>query len=203
MNKDKQYQNGKKQLEQKFGNTIKERELKNLREMEVESEINDKFNFFCNKIIRISLSNINLLEEYKKSENLNNLKNSDNIKKAMKEYIINNEYNKPLNMVEENNFKFNDDLEIKINYETQKSLNSFIYNFKNTKKSKVLKSIGNIKTKFEKTFFPQKFHINKYDEEINKKMLDLEFEANDREEINSLVNLIMKQKLNDLIKKEK
>ena len=196
------YDLGKKQLEQKLKTTINDNDLETLKSKKEELEIDDKFNYFCNKIIKIILSNINLLEEYKKSDNIHVLKNSDTIKKVMKKYIANIDDNELKNLVKNNNIKIDDEIDDVIKSETQKNMESFIKNFKISKEVQILKTIGLIKTKFAEAFIPREFHINKYDEKINEKMFDYRFKKNEIDEINDLVKLIMEQKFKELINKE-
>ena len=197
------YEIKKEQLKIKKDATDKEHELRIMKNLEFEGEINDKFLFFSKKISKIITSNIKLLEEYMKSDEIQNLKNSDKIKKEMKKYIINLENDKLIKLSNNmNNFKFFEDLDDLIKFEAKNSRNSFLDNFKNSKRSKILKIIGDMKEKFEEAFYPQKFHIENFDREIEKKMLDLKFEKTEKEEIDTLVLNMLKLKFQELIKKE-
>lgn len=142
------------------------------------------------------------MEEYKKSDNIDVLKNSDTIKKVMKKYIANIDDNELKNLVKNNNIKIDDEIDDVIKSETQKNMESFIKNFKISKEVQILKTIGLIKTKFAEAFTPREFHINKYDEKINEKMFDYRFKKKEIDEINDLVKLIMEQKFKELINKE-
>ena len=201
MNSDN-YFSCKSQLERKLETTIKERDNEVLKQREKEEEIVDKFKYFSNKICTIMLSNINIAEEYKKSDYFSNIKDSDEIIKIMKKYIRNIERDELLSLLEKvKDFKFDEEIENSIIFETQKSIEIFTKNFKNSKKSEILKNIGEIKTKFEE-IFPQEFHINKYEKEINEKIEEFKIENDDIKEINSLVALIMVSKFKELIKTE-
>ena len=199
------YYGGKKQLEQKFKASVKEYDLEKLNAMKAEVEIDDKFNYFCNKIIKIILSNINLLEEYKKSEYINILKISDNIKRAMKKFIINTDVNTLKILVEfkdSKKLKLYNCIENAIIIETEKNIESFIKNFKKSKEAQILEIIAKIKTKFDEAFFPQEFHINDIDEMINEKMIDFKFKDNEKDEINNIAMVIFKDELKFLINNE-
>ena len=127
----------KKQLETKLETTIKENDMKNLKEKLKEEEINEKYIYYCNKIIDIIFSNINLYKEYIKSDDFNNLKHSDKIKIAMKAYIINSEQNELLAFDSKaKDFKFDKKLEEVIISETKKNIDFFVENFLNSKKEK-------------------------------------------------------------------
>ena len=199
------YYGGKKQLEQKFKASVKEYDLEKLKSMKEEIEINDKFNYFCNKIIKIILSNINLLEEYKKSEYINILKISDNIKRAMKQFIVNTDVNKLKFLVEikdSKRLKLNNCIENAIIIETENNIESFIKNFKKSKEAQILEVIVKIKTKFDEAFFPQEFHIKDIDKILNEKMIDFKFKDNEIDEINNIAMVIFKDELKALINKE-
>lgn len=199
------YYGGKKQLEQKFKASVKEYDLEKLKSMKAEIEINDKFNYFCNKIIKIIFSNINLLEEYKKSEYINILKISDNIKRALKQFIVNTDVNKLKFLVEikdSKKLKLNNCIENLIIIETENNIESFIKNFKKSKEAQILEIIAKIKAKFDEAFFPQEFHINGIDEMINEKMIDFKFKDNEIDEINNIAMVIFKDELKALINKE-
>lgn len=199
------YYGGKKQLEQKFKASVKEYDLEKLNAMKAEVEINEKFIYFCNKIIKIILSNINLLEEYKKSEYINILKISDNIKRAMKKFIINTDVNTLKILVEfkdSKKLKLYNCIENAILIETEKNIESFIKNFKKSKEAQILEIIAKIKTKFDEAFFPQEFHINDIDEMINEKMIDFKFKDNEKDEINNIAMVIFKDELKFLINNE-
>ena len=77
MNND-EYIAGKKQLERKLKNTIKDRETEKLKEREKEVEVKEKYQFFCDSICEIMYSKAkkNLFDEFKKPENFNKLANS-------------------------------------------------------------------------------------------------------------------------------
>lgn len=192
----------KDQLERKLKTTIKERDNEDLKQKEKNEEIIEKYKYFSNKICTIILSNIHIAKEYKKSDYFNNIKDSDEIIRIMKKYIRNIERDELLSLLEKvKDFKFNEEIEDSIIFETRKSIETFAKNFKNSKKSEILKNIGEIKTQFEE-IFSQEFHINIYEKEINEKMETLKFEDDEIKEINSLITLIMIQKFKELIKTE-
>lgn len=193
----------KKQLETKLETTIKENDMKNLKEKVKEEEINEKYIYYSNKIIDIIFSNINLYKEYIKSDEFKNLKHSDKIKKVIKKYIINSEQNELLVFAEQvKDFKFNEELEEVIISETKKNIDSFITNYLNSKRAKVLKIIEEIKQKFKNVFYTQEFHINIFEKTLNAKMTDFKIEENEIKMINDLVINIMIQKFKELINKE-
>ena len=193
----------KKQLEVKLETSIKDNDMKNLKEKVKEEEINEKYIYYSNKINDIIFSCINLYKEYIKSDEFNNLKHSDKIKKEMKKYIINSEHDKILVFTEQiKDFKFNEELEEIIISETKKNIDSFIKNFLNSKRAKVLKIIEEIKQKFKNVFYSQEFHINIFEKTLNAKMEYFRIEENEIKMINDLVTNIMIQKFKELINKE-
>ena len=131
------------------------------------------------------------------------MKHSDKIKKVIKKYIINSEQNELLVFAEQvKDFKFNEELEEVIISETKKNIDSFIKNFLNSKRAKVLKIIEEIKQKFKNVFYTQEFHINIFEKTLNAKMTDFKIEENEIKMINDLVINIMIQKFKELINKE-
>ena len=204
MNND-EYIAGKKQLERKLKNTIKDRETEKLKEREKEEEVKEKYQFFCDSICEIMYSKAkkNLFDEFKKPENFNKLANSDKIYKIMKKYINNTNPDELVSLVNEKDeeFKFDKEIEIAINSERDKSIKSFIENFKNSKKANGLKIIGEIKTKFENNF-PQKFHIIDFEKKLSIKLENIKFNENEIRDINDLVEIAMINKFKELINKE-
>ena len=200
-----EYISGKKQLERKLKNTIKEREIEKLKEREKEEEIKEKYKLFSDRICEIMQSKAkeNLLAEFKKPENFNKLVNSDKIYKAMKKYIINANPDELASLVNEKNddFKFDKEIEFAINSEREKNIKSFIENVKDAKKANGLKIIGEIKTKFENNF-SQKFHIIDFEEELDIKLEDIKFNEEEKKEIYDLVKIAMINKFKELINKE-
>ena len=203
MNND-EYIAGKKQLERKLKTTIEDREFKKLKGREKEEEINEKYRLFCDRICEImhSSAKLNLYEEIKKPENFNKIVNSDQIYKAMKEYIINTNRDELAALVnKKEDFKFEREVEFVINLERDKKIKSFIENVKNEKKAKGLKIIGEIKSKFENNF-PQKFHIIEYEKKLSIKLEDINFYEDEINAINDLVQKAMINKFKELINKE-
>lgn len=151
-----EYISGKKQLERKLKNTIKDRENEKLKEREKEEERKEKYQLFSDRICEIMQSKAkeNLLSEFKKPENFNKLTNSDKIYKEMRKYIINTNPDELASLVNEKNddFIFDKEIEFVINSEKEKNIKSFIENVKDAKKANGLKIIGEIKTKFENNF---------------------------------------------------
>ena len=203
MNND-EYIAGKKQLERKLKTTIEDREFKKLKGREKEEEINENYRLFCDRICEImhSSAKLNLYEEFKKPENFNKIVNSDQIYKAMKEYIINTNRDELAALVnKKEDFKFDREVEFVINLERDKKIKSFIENVKNEKKAKGLKIIGEIKSKFENNF-PQKFHIIEYEKKLSIKLEDINFYEDEINAINDLVQKAMINKFKELINKE-
>ena len=203
MNND-EYIAGKKQLERKLKTTIEDREFKKLKGREKEEEINENYRLFCDRICEImhSSAKLNLYEEFKKPENFNKIVNSDQIYKAMKEYIINTNRDELADLVnKKEDFKFDREVEFVINLERDKKIKSFIENVKNEKKAKGLKIIGEIKSKFENNF-PQKFHIIEYEKKLSIKLEDINFYEDEINAINDLVQKAMINKFKELINKE-
>jgi hypothetical protein len=121
----------------------------------------------------------------------------------MKKYIRNNEPNDLLALIEKkNDFKFDEEIEEVIEFETRKNIESFIEKSRNSQKSKILGKFGEIKTKFEAAFFSQEFHMNVLEKRINEKIADFTFKEEEMNEINDIIKLIMIQKFKELINKE-
>ena len=189
-------------LAKKLRQTINENEINNLKDKEKEKEIEEKFNFFSDKICEIMIISNDIFEEYKSSESLKNLKNSDEIRKVMKEYIINLEKNELLTLLAKKEFKFNEDIESIIQSETMKNIDIFIEEYKTLKKVKALEIIGQIKSDFENNFKDIEFHIKQFEEIIDKKMIDFCFEEEHVKKIKDTITKIMKQKFIELINQE-
>lgn len=197
------YLEAKKQIENKKELTIKEYDLINLKLKAKEEETKDKFIYFSNKICDIMFSNINLFEEYKKSDYLNNLEHSDKIKITMKKYLLNFDHDKLLSFADKiKDFKFNEDLNKIIFSEAKKNRELFVKNFLDSKKAKILEILGKIKKKFEDVFDKQDFDIINYGNKINSKIIDFKIENKEIEEINNLVNQIMIKKFKEIINQE-
>ena len=82
------YTFNKKQIEKKYNATIKYLDNENIKKKKKDIEIIEKYKYFSNKICEIMLSSNSLLNEYKNSDYLNQIKNSDKIGIEMKKYII-------------------------------------------------------------------------------------------------------------------
>lgn len=191
------------QLRKKLKATIEERDTENLKRKEKEREIDEKFKYFSDKICEIMIISNDIFEEYKSSEFLKNLKNSDEIVKVMKKYIANLEKNELISLLEKiNDFHFDEEIELVIQSETIKNLELFLEEYKNDKKSKALEMIGQIKSNFENNFRNQKFHMDEYVQKISGAMEEFRFEEEHIIKIKDLVIQIMKQKLIELINKE-
>lgn len=190
-------------LAEKLRETINENEINNLKDKEKEKEIEEKFNFFSDKICEILIISDDIFEEYKSSESLKNLKNSDEIRKVMKEYLTNLEKNELLTLLEaKREFKFNEDIESIIQSETMKNIDIFIEEYKTLKKVKALEIIGQIKSDFEDTFKDIEFHIKQFEQKIDIMMLDFCFEEVHVKKIKDIITKIMKQKFVELINQE-
>ena len=194
---DETYKAIKKGIENKKQQTEKEYELNKLKLREKEEEAKDKFNYFSNEIFNAIFPNINLLEEYKKSDNFQNLIHSDVIIKKMKISLLNFNYDQLLNF-SESNFKFTKETEKIIISEIKNNYKSFYKNFLFSHKAKALELIGKIKNKFEEIYIGQEFDISKYTERI----IDLEFKKDEIKEIENIGIQIFLKKMNELIKKE-
>ena len=76
----------KRQLQTKFNATIKEIDNENIKNERKEIEIVEKYKYFIDIICEIMFSSNNILKDYYDSDNLQKIKNSDKIRKAMKNY---------------------------------------------------------------------------------------------------------------------
>lgn len=187
----------KKGIENKKQQTEKEYDLNKLKIREKEEEAKDKFNYFSNEIFNAIFQNINLLEEYKKSENFQNLIDSDAIIKKMKIWLLNFDYDKLL-YFSEKDFKFTKESEKIIISEIKNNYKSFYRNFIISNKAKAFESIGKIKNKFEEIYTGQEFDLSKYTERI----IDLEFKKDEIKEIENMGIQIFLKKMKELINKE-
>lgn len=199
-----QYNLRQKQFKRKLDITIKDRENENLKLKEKEKEIDEKFRYFSNINCEIMLLSDNILEQYKNSEYLIKMKKSDIIKTVMKKQIINMSNDELLALKDKLNKDYIFDEEIKkaIKAETRKNLESFIKEYKASKKSKALIANSEIKSEFENVFRTQEFHIIEFEEKMNKTIEEYKFNENDLKEIDDLISLTMIQKYKELIKKE-
>ena len=187
----------KKGIENKKQQTEKEYALNKLKIREKEEEAKDKFNYFSNEIFNAIFQNINLLEEYKKSDNFQNLIHSDAIIKKMKIWLLNLDYDK-LVYFSEKDFKFTKESEKIIISEIKNNYKSFYRNFIISNKAKAFESIGKIKNKFEEIYTGQEFDLSKYTERI----IDLEFKKDEIKEIENMGIQIFLKKMKELINKE-
>ena len=187
----------KKGIENKKQQTEKEYALNKLKIREKEEEAKDKFNYFSNEIFNAIFQNINLLEEYKKSDNFQNLIHSDAIIKKMKIWLLNLDYDK-LVYFSEKDFKFTKESEKLIISEIKNNYKSFYINFIISNKAKAFESIGKIKNKFEEIYTGQEFDLSKYTERI----IDLEFKKDEIKEIENMGIQIFCKKMKELINKE-
>ena len=187
----------KKGIENKKQQTEKEYALNKLKIREKEEEAKDKFNYFSNEIFNAIFQNINLLEEYKKSDNFQNLIHSDAIIKKMKIWLLNFDYDK-LVYFSEKDFKFTKESEKLIISEIKNNYKSFYINFIISNKAKAFESIGKIKNKFEEIYTGQEFDLSKYTERI----IDLEFKKDEIKEIENMGIQIFLKKMKELINKE-
>ena len=187
----------KKGIENKKHQTEKEYDLNKLKLREKEEEAKDKFNYFSNEIFNAIFQNINLLEEYKKSDNFQNLIHSDAIIKKMKIWLLNFDYDK-LVYFSEKDFKFTKKSEKIIISVIKKNYISFYRNFIISNKAKAFESIGKIKNKFEEIYTGQEFDLSKYTERI----IDLEFKKDEIKEIENMGIQIFCKKMKELINKE-
>ena len=187
----------KKGIENKKQQTEKEYDLNKLKLREKEEEAKDKFNYFSNEIFNAIFQNINLLEEYKKSDNFQNLIHSDAIIKKMKIWLLNLDYDK-LVYFSEKDFGFTKVSEKIIISEIKNNYKSFYRNFIISNKAKAFESIGKIKNKFEEIYTGQEFDLSKYTERI----IDLEFKKDEIKEIENMGIQIFCKKMKELINKE-
>lgn len=193
----------KNQLVRKFNQTVKDMNNENIKKEKDEIEKIEKFKFFSEQIYEIMPSSDTVLQEYKESDYLKKLKNSDKINVEMKKYIKNLELEELLSLVNNlNNFKFSESIQNLIISETEKNIKLFLNNFKCSKKSYALRMISEIKNKFEFTFPTQNFDIIEFEKKADEKISGYNFIENEIKEINDLVTLFMKEKFKELINNE-
>lgn len=193
----------KNQLVRKFNQTVKDMNNENIKREKDEIEKNEKFKFFSEQICEIMPSSDAVLQEYKESDYLKKLKNSDKITIEMKKYINNLELEELSSLVNNlNNFKFNESIQNLIISETEKNIKSFLNNFKCSKKSYALRMVGEIKNKFEFTFPTQNFDIIEFEKKADEKILGYNFIEKELKEIYDLVSLFMIEKFKELINNE-
>ena len=201
------YKTKKIQLKQKGAATLKERDYKDLKKGEKEKEISEAFYFFGDKLIEIMITPQQIFEEYKSSEYLKILKNSDAIRKIMKKSLVDlekEELESLLENIRQNiiDYKFDEEIESMIQSESKNNLLLFIDEFKNTKKANALRIIGEMKSDFENNFNFEKLHVIEFEKKISELMADFCFEKEHIKKINDIINQIMKQNYIELINNE-
>jgi len=201
------YKTKKIQLKQKGAATLKERDYKDLKKGEKEKEISEAFYFFGDKLIEIMITPQQIFEEYKSSEYLKILKNSDAIRKIMKKSLVDlekEELESLLENIRQNiiDYKFDEEIESMIQSESKNNLLLFIDEFKSTKKANALRIIGEMKSDFENNFNFEKLHVIEFEKKISELMADFCFEKEHIKKINDIINQIMKQNYIELINNE-
>ena len=201
------YKTKKIQLKQKGAATLKERDYKDLKKGEKEKEISEAFYFFGDKLIEIMITPQQIFEEYKSSEYLKILKNSDAIRKIMKKSLVDlekEELESLLENIRQNiiDYKFDEEIESMIQSESKNNLLLFIDEFKSTKKANALRIIGEMKSDFENNFNSEKLHVIEFEKKISELMADFCFEKEHIKKINDIINQIMKQNYIELINNE-
>ena len=201
------YKTKKIRVKQIGAATLKERDYKDLTKGEKEKEISETFYFFSDKLIEIMITPQQIFEEYKSSEYLKILKNSDTIRKVMKKSLTKlekEELESLLENIRQNimDYKFDEDIESIIQSESKNNLLLFIEEFKSIKKANALRMIGEIKSDFEDNFNFEKLHVIEFEKKISELMVDYCFEKEHIKKINDIINQIMKQKYIELINKE-
>ncbi len=201
------YKTKKIQLKQKGAATLKERDYKDLKKGEKEKEISEAFYFFGDKLIEIMITPQKIFEEYKSSEYLKILKNSDAIRKIMKKSLVDlekEELESLLENIRQNiiDYKFDEEIESMIQSESKNNLLLFIDEFKSTKKANALRIIGEMKSDFENNFNFEKLHVIEFEKKISELMADFCFEKEHIKKINDIINQIMKQNYIELINNE-
>jgi hypothetical protein len=194
------YTFNKKQIEKKYNATIKYLDNENIKKKKKDIEIIEKYKYFSNKICEIMLSSNSLLNEYKNSDYLNQIKNSDKIGIEMKKYIIKFEREELKLLINQlDNYKFIDEIQDIINTEIELNINSFLNDYKSSKMSNALKYIGDIKLKFDYIFPNLIFNIIEFEQKINKQIEIIKFKENEKNEIYDIIQKIMIDKFKDII----
>lgn len=192
-----------KQLHREFQVTKDQREMDELKKGEKEKEIEERYNFFSDKICEIFSKSDDIFEKYKKSESLKKLKSSDEIRKKMKLYLADLEKNELLSLLEKiEEFKFTEEINLVIHSELINNLELFVEEYKSSKKAAAMEIIGQIKSDFENNFKTLKFHIQQFEKKMSEQIADVCIEEKHVDDIKDLIKQIMKQKLIDLINKE-
>ena len=188
----------KRQLETKYNATIKEIDNENIKNERKEKEIIEKYKYFSDMICEIMFSSNNILKDYYDSDNLQKIKNSDKIRKAMKNYINKIDFDEVKNLINKLD-KFDYEIENIIEIETEDNLYNFINDYKIFRKANGLKKIDEIKEKFENTFKGLNFDIIEYEKKLNEKIDEFQFEENEINEIKNKVEIMMREKFKELI----
>ena len=172
----------KRQLQTKFNATIKEIDNENIKNERKEIEIVEKYKYFIDIICEIMFSSNNILKDYYDSDNLQKIKNSDKIRKAMKNYINKIGFDEVKSLINKLD-KFDNEIENILEIEIEENLNNFINDYKIFKKANALKKIGEIKEKFENTLNDLNFDIIEFEKKLNEKIDEFQFEENEINEI--------------------
>ena len=188
----------KRQLQTKYNATIKEIDNENIKKERKEIEIVEKYKYFSDIICEIMFSSNNILKDYYDSDNLQKIKNSDKIRKAMKNYINKIDFDEVKSLINKLD-KFDNEIEYIIEIETEDNLNNFINDYKIFRKANALKKIGEIKEKFENTLNGLNFDIIEFEKKLNEKIDEFQFEENEINEIKILVEKMMIEKFKELI----
>ena len=188
---------GKRQLQTKYNATIKEIDKENIKNERKEIEIVEKYKYFSDIICEIMFSSNNILKDYYDSDNLQKIKNSDKIRKAMKNYLNKIDFDEVKSLINKLD-KFDNEIENIIEIETEENLNNFINDYKIFRKANALKKIGEIKEKFENTLNGLNFDIIEFEKKLNEKIDEFQFEENEINEIKIKVEIMMREKLKNL-----
>ena len=188
----------KRQLETKYNATIKEIDNENIKNERKEKEIIEKYKYFSDMICEIMFSSNNILKDYYDSDNLQKIKNSDKIRKAMKNYLNKIDFDEVKNLINKLD-KFDYEIENIIEIETEDNLYNFINDYKIFRKANALKKIGEIKEKFENTLNGLNFDIIEFEKKLNEKIDEFQFEENEINEIKNKVEIMMREKFKELI----
>ena len=188
----------KRQLQTKFNATIKEIDNENIKNERKEIEIVEKYKYFSDIICEIMFSSNNILKDYYDSDNLQKIKNSDKIRKAMKNYINKIGFDEVKSLINKLD-KFDNEIENILEIEIEENLNNFINDYKIFKKANALKRIGEIKEKFENSLNGMNFDIIEFEKKLNEKVDEFQFEENEINEIKIKVEKMMIDKFKELI----
>ena len=188
----------KRQLETKYNATVKEIDNENIKNERKEKEIIEKYKYFSDMICEIMFSSNNILKDYYDSDNLQKIKNSDKIRKAMKNYINKIGFDEVKSLINKLD-KFDNEIENILEIEIEENLNNFINDYKIFKKANALKRIGEIKEKFENSLNGMNFDIIEFEKKLNEKVDEFQFEENEINEIKIKVEKMMIDKFKELI----